>query len=172
MATKFYKGQKVQSNKFGRGIVHFVLDDASTPYPVAVLFESEKGAAIFTADGRHVSNQPIDLFPADQPKPILTEWQEGRFRELMGDVYCNKTPMIEAVAIMNNILSEPDPPKWEPKQGEAVLVRANHTDQWHPRVFTEMNGPRYQCYALIDTDKCNWNYCRPFDPSLVGKVTD
>ena len=163
MATKFYKGQKVRSDRFGSGIVHFILDDASTQYPVSVRFESEKGSATFTADGRHVSNKPIDLFPADQPKTILTDYHRKKLSESYSQ---------SEVAQIESILSEPEPPKWEPKQGEGVLVRSNHTDIWHPRVFAEMNGSRYQCYVLIETDKCNWNYCIPFDPSLVGKVTD
>lgn len=171
MATQFYKGQKVRSDRFGMGVVYSVLDDASTQYPVSVHFGSDKGTATFTADGRHVSNQPIDLFPVDQPKPILTEWQRKRLKEYFFhikhiSIYKDDFSQIES------ILSTPEPPKWEPKQGEAVLVsNENYTIGWNAAVSTG-NNKNGMYEAAMGSGTCFWNHCIPFDPALVGKVTD
>ena len=105
----------------------------------------------------------------DKPKTVLTEWQRKRVEEYrISSGYSIMIPL----ETLEKILSEPEPPKYNPKQGEGVLVRSSHISPWHPRVFAKMFGSRYQCYALVDTDRCNWNYCIQFNADLVGNVTD
>lgn len=106
------------------------------------------------------------LHPLDPPRIVLTDWQR---KQLMKCSWLTKKFMMDDI---ESILSSPEPPKFVPKQGEAVLVRQNTSVTWNPRVFSKMFEDRYQCYALISTDPCNWNLCIPFDPALVGTVTN
>jgi len=158
----FYVGQKVKTIR---------VDDTDTfqgiPHgsEVELLERQDRYGTWYVVDllGIHAFCKENRLVPI-KPKIVLTEWQ------IQGLKDAGFGP--SAIDRVQSILSEPEPPKYQPKKGEGVLVRSNHTDPWHPRVFTEMNGSRYQCYALIDTDKCNWNYCIQFDAALIGKVTD
>ena len=114
------------------------------------------------------TEEMFDPLESAKPAPVLTEWQEKEIRRVLNDLMVSDHNSDIFIDDLKQILSEPEPPKYIPKQGEGVLVKSNHTNPWHPRVFAEMNGSRYQCYALIDTDKCNWDYCRPFDIDLIG----
>ena len=67
---------------------------------------------------------------------------------------------------LESILSSPEPPKYQPKQGEAVLVKVCKDYPWVTGVFSNMEYDAYKCYGVSPV-----NFCRPFDASLVGKVT-
>ena len=177
MENQFYVGQRVKCKMYGEGVVYSIATDPDDTYPIACKFDEI--ICGFTKEGRYVVNEPVSLFPLDPPRIVLTEWQRKKLKEhfLLGYSYASKGQDWYSLAEDNlnyieSILAEPEPPKFVPKEGEAVLVRQNTSVTWNPRVFSKMFEDRYQCYALISTDPCNWNLCRPFDASLVGKVTN
>lgn len=102
------------------------------------------------------------------PKPVLTEWQEKKVGECLNryghEFFYHEVNFMDD---LKSILSEPDPPKFEPKQGDAVLVREDNIVPWIPRVAT---GNGFVTYNVHNPNGNTWNYCIPFDPSLVGKV--
>ena len=165
MNTKFYVGQRVRGPQ---GQVVIVLD----PKHDASIF---KGILV---DGP-IENQPIGYissgwlkdsfvdFPIYPPRVVLTEWQKKQLREYVREEF-KYTALFNFFDRLESILSEPEPPKYQPKKGEAVLVRDSHIKPWLPAVAL---GEEYIVYTPT-ADTIGWSYCRPFDASLVGKVTN
>lgn len=120
--------------------------------------------AIRADDGREclINSDGVCLI---DPEPFrLTEWQRKQLEK-----YTNSTGMtVMPLDRLESILSEPEPPEYQPKNGDAVLVRNNPTSGWIARVST---GEEYWTYNY-DSAILGWKYCRPFNPDLVGKVTD
>lgn len=188
METKFYVGQKVKvvdndwtytyyEQKFIElGFVNKKHNPEFRNGQEGVIFATTRQnvregllLAIRADDGREclISCDGVSVI---YPEPFrLTEWQKDRVKELVDDIYNNKiifhTSLIEKI---ESILSEPEPPKYQPKQGDAVLVRNNKQNEWSAKVAT---GYGYDIYGwrgeIVPSE-----FCRPFDPDLVGKVTD
>lgn len=162
METKFYVGQRVRSDKFGEGEVSSIDTSGITNinYRIGVKFPGRKYAIAYTLDGVYTLGGPIDLHPIDQPKTTLTEWQRNEIKKHieLTDIQVDR---------LESILSEPEPPKYIPKHGEAVEIRDSLSDPWLVDVFHEMiDDNRYIGYNLTG------KYCRPFDASLVGQITN
>lgn len=161
MANQFYVGQRVRSEKYGEGEVLNVSSNRHPGFPVYCSFKNSGMG--YSLAGVLIGGSDIDLTPIDPPRTVMTDWQRKQLSK------CHWLNM----SWLEKILSEPfepqpEPPKFEPKEGEAVLVRDLVNHPWKARVFSSMTGGgRYYCYT--DT---TWKYCRPFDAALVEKVTD
>ena len=164
METKFYVGQRVRGPQ---GQVVIVLD----PKHDADIF---KGILV---DGP-IESRPIGYishswykdsfvdFPIYPPRVVLTEWQKKQLREYVREEF-KYTALFNFFDRLESILSEPEPPKYQPKQGEAVLVKVCKDYPWVTGVFSNMEYDAYKCYGVSPV-----NFCRPFDASLVGQVTN
>ena len=112
MNTKFYVGQRVRGT---HGQVVRVLD----PNHDASIF---KGILV---DGP-IENQPIGYissgwlkdsfvdFPIYPPRVVLTEWQKKQLREYVREEF-KYTALFNFFDRLESILSEPEPPKYQPK---------------------------------------------------------
>lgn len=113
MKTKFYVGQRVRGT---HGQVVIVLD----PNHDASIF---KGILV---DGP-IENQPIGYissgwlkdsfvdFPIYPPRVVLTEWQKKRISSVINQLICTDYTEEGALKSIEYILSEPEPPKYQPK---------------------------------------------------------
>ena len=165
METKFYVGQRVRGL---HGQVVIVLD----PKHDASIF---KGILV---DGP-IENQPIGYissgwlkdsfvdFPIYPPRVVLTEWHKKQIASVLNRWVCADYSEEVALKSIEYILSEPEPPKYQPKQGEAVLVKVCKDYPWVTGVFSNMEYDAYKCYGVSPV-----NFCRPFDASLIGQVTN
>ena len=160
METKFYVGQRVNSLQSGNGTVESINGPLSL-YPIVIKFDTQNPSLsnYRTIDGKIFVYSPIDLFPIDPPRVVLTEWQRKRLIQYGIDE--------QEISIVEDVLSSPEPPKYQPKQGEAVLVKVCKDYPWVTGVFSNMEYDAYKCYGVSPV-----NFCRPFDASLVGKVTN
>lgn len=164
METKFYVGQRVRGT---HGQVVIVLD----PKHNASIF---KGILV---DGP-IENQPIGYissgwlkdsfvdFPIYPPRVVLTEWQKKQLREYVREEF-KYTALFNFFDRLESILSEPEPPKYQPKQGESVIFRDRNDCPWSASVAT---GIYWRIYYYGDT--LDAFEVRPFDASLIGKVTN
>ena len=164
METKFYVGQRVRGPQ---GQVVIVLD----PKHDAYIF---KGILV---DGP-IENQPIGYissgwlkdsfvdFPIDPPRVVLTEWHKKQIASVLNRLVCADYSEEVALKSIESILSSPEPPKYQPKQGEAVIFRDRKDCPWSASVAT---GIYWRIYYYGDT--LDAFEVRPFDASLVGKVT-
>lgn len=157
MANQFYVGQRVRAKKYTLEI--YVTGEGDSPNYPSFAGVAIKGGAGY-AIGRYSTTWTKSSFtPIDQPRTVLTDW----YRKQLKDIgYTDNF-----IAKIESILSKPEPPKFEPKDGEAVLVRDCATDYWKARVFKHfaIDMPvTYPCKA--------WRYCHPFDAALVGKATN
>mgnify|MGYP006921321966 CR=1 FL=1 len=167
MANQFYVGQRVRSEKYGEGEVLNVSSNRHPGFPVYCSFKNSGMG--YSLAGVLIGGSDIDLTPIDPPRTVMTDWQRKQIEQFRNGT--NDQVVIQMDKLIS-ILSEPEPPKFKPKEGEAVLVKQDVDNFWLPRVFTKMFAERYQCYALMDTDRCNWKFCRPFDAALVGQITN
>ena len=164
METKFYVGQRVRGPQ---GQVVIVLD----PKHDAYIF---KGILV---DGP-IESRPIGYishswykdsfvdFPIDPPRVVLTEWQKKQLREYVREEF-KYTALFNFFDRLESILSEPEPPKYQPKQGEAVIFRDRKDCPWSASVAT---GIYWRIYYYGDT--LDAFEVRPFDASLIGQVTN
>ena len=164
METKFYVGQRVRSNKFGEGVVVSIKESLHS-YPIVCEFGQSRHSALYTDEGRHWADEDVDLFPIDPPRVVLTEWQKKQLREYVREEF-KYTALFNFFDRLESILSSPEPPKYQPKQGEAVLVKVCKDYPWVTGVFSNMEYDAYKCYGVSPV-----NFCRPFDASLIGQVT-
>ena len=166
METKFYVGQRVNSLQSGNGTVESINGPLSL-YPIVIKFDTQNPSLsnYRTIDGKIFVYSPIDLFPIDHPRVVLTEWQKKQLREYVREEF-KYTALFNFFDRLESILSSPEPPKYQPKQGEAVLVKVCKDYPWVTGVFSNMEYDAYKCYGVSPV-----NFCRPFDASLVGKVT-
>lgn len=168
METKFYVGQRVNSLQSGNGTVESINGPLSL-YPIVIKFDTPNPSLsnYRTIDGKIFVYSPIDLFPIYPPRVVLTEWQRNQLYEKGTNHWSCDGQFLEMLDIIESILSEPEPPKYQPKQGEAVLVKVCKDYPWVTGVFSNMEYDAYKCYGVSPV-----NFCRPFDASLVGKVTN
>ena len=154
----FYVGQKVKEKEEGAGIVKAITDYS---YPVVVEFENGK-CYYYSKEGRYISGGDIILAPSDpiEPKHVLTEWQ----RKKMVDAGF----LSSSIKQIESILSEPEPPKYQPKKNEPVLA-SDGGCLW-AGVFIGMRGDKYVC--AIGGYKNAYDKVFPFNADLVGNVTD
>lgn len=168
METKFYVGQRVNSLQSGNGTVESINGPLSL-YPIVIKFDTPNPSLsnYRTIDGKIFVYSPIDLFPADPPRVVLTEWQKKQLHGMLDKYYESEGYLNDNfIADLESILSSPEPPKYQPKQGEAVLVRNYKDAVWCAGVFSNMEYDLYKCYGYAAL-----NLCRPFDASLIGQVT-
>lgn len=152
--TKFFKNQPVRSDTSGMGVVYHVSDTS-----VGVQFGQCVGT--FDLDGRRAKGHPVDLHPLESGKIVLSEAQKQKLR----DAHYSECYVKE----IESILSEPEPPKYQPKANEPVCVK-NKATCWVAAIFKRMDNGYYRTYGGVFDN--TWDYCRPFSPDLVGKVTD
>lgn len=158
---KFYVGQKVKDERYGDGEV---IDTNCSWYdvyhPIGVQFENYRVS--YRNDGSELKDI-VRLSPIDHPKIVLSEWHRKQLKS-----HETSTDRIAlSIDMLESILSEPEPPKYQPKQGEAVMVRCRETGIWLADVFHAMEGEFYRLYNLDIT-----KHCIPFSPDLVGQITD
>ena len=167
METKFYVGQRVNSLQSGNGTVESINGPLSL-YPIVIKFDTQNPSLsnYRTIDGKIFVYSPIDLFPIDHPRVVLTEWQKKQLREYVREEF-KYTALFNFFDRLESILSSPEPPKYQPKQGEAVLVKVCKDYPWVTGVFSNMEYDAYKCYGVSPV-----NFCRPFDASLIGQVTN
>lgn len=153
--NKFYVGQEVAHHEFGDGVVTKInyLDN----FPVIASFGGDYGT--FTLDGRYMKSEEPSLFPK-QPSIKLTEWQRNRLIDKL-----EITPA--ELSVIESILSQPEPPKYSPNNGDAVLFP---NTIWMAAVFTNMVGEKYRIAAsgwsgVVDE-------VRPFDAELLNKSVE
>lgn len=168
METTFYVGQRVNSLQSGNGTVESINGPLSL-YPIVIKFDTQNPSLsnYRTIDGKIFVYSPIDLFPIDPLSVVLTEWQEKQILSVLDQLICADYTEKGALGAIKSILSSPEPPKYQPKQGEAVLVKVCKDYPWVTGVFSNMEYDAYKCYGVSPV-----NFCRPFDASLVGKVTN
>src|SRR5688572_20850124 len=118
--TKFFKNQPVRSDTSGMGVVYHVSDTS-----VGVQFGHCVGT--FDLDGRRAKGHPIDLHQLESGKIVLSEWQSDQFEFVLKSFKADNIRYDQAISQIESILSEPKPPKYQPKQGEAVLVMCRET---------------------------------------------
>ena len=100
----------------------------------------------------------------DPPRTVLTDWQRKQIEQFRNGT--NDQVVIQMDKLIS-ILSEPEPPKYIPKHGEAVQLRDNYSDIWLVDVFYEMTDDGiYKGYNMVG------KFCRPFDAALVGQITN
>ena len=164
METKFYVGQRVMGQE---GQVVIVLDPnhgSHTFKGVLVYGQTEKQPI------GHISSkwakECFVSFPIYPPRVVLTEWQKKQLREYVREEF-KYTALFNFFDRLESILSSPEPPKYQPKQGEAVIFRDRNDCQWSASVAT---GIYWRIYYYGDT--LDAFEVRPFDASLVGKVTN
>lgn len=164
MANKFYVGQRVRANKSTLEI--YVTGEGDSPNYPSFAGVAIKGGAGY-AIGRYSAAWTKSSFtPIDPPSTVLTDWQRKQIREYFFLMKHISTSDDDFNAI-ESILSEPEPPKYKPKHGEAVQLRDNDSDMWLVDVFYEMTDDGiYKGYNMLG------KFCRPFDAALVGKVTN
>ena len=156
METKFYVGQMVRSNKFGKGVVVSIETSQTHAYPIVCEFKRSNHSALYTHEGRHWEDEDVDLFPADPPRVVLTEWQRNQLYENGINHWSCDGQFLEMLDIIESILSEP--PKYQPKQGEAVIFRDRNDCPWSASVAT---GICWRIYYYGDT--LDAFEVRPFD---------
>ena len=164
METKFYVGQRVRGPQ---GQVVIVLD----PKHDAYIF---KGILV---DGP-IESRPIGYishswykdsfvdFPIYPPRVVLTEWQKKQLREYVREEF-KYTALFNFFDRLESILSSPEPPKYQPKQGEAVIFRDRKDCPWSASVATGIYWRIYYYGYTLDAFEV-----RPFDASLIGQVTN
>lgn len=167
METKFYVGQPVSVNGKNGNVTK--IDPDSKEYHVWVQIHGLRHETSYTADGKKWSQDKDQILFPITPKQVLTEWQKEQLDIFSHRMYAHPKDRILFVENITSILSQPEPPKYQPKQGEAVLVRQSEAERWITRVAT---GNGWICYHSQTDGETNWNHCIPFDPSLVGKITD
>lgn len=162
METKFKVGQMVMSNKLGEGVV---VSTTYTKWPNHNIYASFGSGDFksYRSDGTECYGDVIT--PINPPRVVLTEWQKKQLREYVREEF-KYTALFNFFDRLESILSSPEPPKYQPKQGEAVLVKVCKDYPWVTGVFSNMEYDAYKCYGVSPV-----NFCRPFDASLVGKVT-
>lgn len=160
METKFFIGQPVRSDKFGEGVVIEIENDIK---PICVQFKSEKFTRWFYPNGSYVSDRELHmLHPIDPPKTTMTEWQRKQFMNIHW--LTNKYQMDD----IERILSEPEPPKYEPKQGEAVLFPEDGILK--VGVFSNMVGDKYR---IEDGSRSAVHkICIPYEANKQGYSAD
>jgi hypothetical protein len=101
--------------------------------------------------------------PIDPPAQVLTEWQEGCIEEAINDYSKDDISMRGALDKIKFILSEPEPPQWEPKEGEVCLFR-DRGGCWVADVFVRVSKEdgRHEGVTLL------FDECRQFDIDLIG----
>ena len=165
METKFYVGQRVRGPQ---GQVVIVLDpkhDADIFKGILVDGPIESRPIGYISSG-WLKDSFVD-FPIYPPRVVLTEWHKKQIASVLNRWVCADYSEEVALKSIESILSSPEPPKYQPKKGEAVLVRDSHIKPWFPAIAF---GEEYIVYTPT-ADIIGWTYCRPFDASLVGKVT-
>lgn len=125
------------------------------------------------SDGRQCLISNYGIIPIDPPRIVLTEWQEKKLRILLMPIADKINGDIDvAINRINAVLSEPEPPKFVPKEGDVCLFRDENKEKWMALLFTGMVGERYGSSWFFTGEDAEWKQCRPFDPALVGKVTN
>lgn len=110
-----------------------------------------------------------EMFEPIQPEPskiVLSEWQEKEISTTLNWIACNDINEADGLKNIKSILSAPEPPKWEPKEGEVCLFREEDSDGWIADAFDGMCNDS----LLFKSKGCGfkWNQCRPFDANLIG----
>ncbi|HEY3387496.1 MAG TPA: hypothetical protein VGK46_13355, partial [Saprospiraceae bacterium] len=151
---KFYVGQKVKDERYGNGEV---IDTNCSWYdvyhPIGVQFENYMVS--YRNDGSELTDI-VRLSPIDHPKIVLSERQRKQLKR-----HETSTDRIAlSMDVLESIISEPEPPKYQPKQGESVMCRHFIGSPWNIRVATGNNWDTYDGLSICD----HWKYCRPFDP--------
>jgi len=165
MENKFYVGQRVKDPVHigeTEGIVIKTDEvDCGMQFPIRVSYGGE-GTRVYTKDGRYTMYSSPSLIPLDPPRTVLTEWQRKEMREYLFHIKHISTSD-EDFASIESILSSPEPPKFVPKEGEAVLYEAGI---WMAGVFTNMVKDKYRLASGNST------FCVdrviPFDCNLHG----
>lgn len=158
METKFYVGMTVRSDQYGIGKVLKTDSDRYFGRPVYVCFDN--AAMSYTIDGRKTIYDYIDLHPIDPPKTTLTEWQRKKLE------HHHYSPF--QIELIESILSEPEPPKYEPKQWEAVLFPEDGILK--VGVFSNMVGDKYR---IEDGSRSAVHkICIPYEANKQGYSAD
>lgn len=175
--TVFEVGDRVRDDEHVKGGIGVVIETEhehfSQTFKILVDYGKGYGTKVYTKEGAYnlVDKPSLIKLPKEEPKRVLTEWQMGKIGSIIHQYACDDYNMKGALIAIDEILSEPEPAKYQPKENEPVLVREGDTEVWVARVFKEMKGLRYATYH-IDGIPFTWNYAIPFDPSKVGTVTE
>ena len=111
--------------------------------------------------------------PIDPPAPVLTELTGMKRHNVAQAIlkYRNSDDtaenLTECLDKLESILSEPEPPKWMPKEGEPVLVRDEDKGYWVAVRFTQMADGAFAS-KWWNGSTTTWIQCRPFDIDLIG----
>lgn len=165
METTFYVGQWVMGQE---GQVVIVLDPnhGSDTFKGVLVYGQTEKQPIGHIDSKWAKECFVS-FPIYPPRVVLTEWHKKQIASVLNRWVCADYSEEVALKSIESILSSPEPPKYQPKKGEAVLVRDSHIKPWFPAIAF---GEEYIVYTPT-ADIIGWTYCRPFDASLVGQVT-
>ena len=163
MERKFKVGDRVKDVlRNVEGVVESVAYDRfDDNHSVLVCFDACDRTS-YRQDGTEL-NSGVRLVHIDPPAPVLTEWQEKNLRALLNPIAAKIDGDIDAaIKRINDILSEPEPPKWEPKEGEVCLFRYNRGHWVADRFERIVSDGRFE----TSTD---WfDQCRPFSIDLIG----
>lgn len=115
-----------------------------------------------------IDNMSVGMDRKEEPKRVLTEWQRGEIGSIIHQYACDDYNMKGALIAIDEILSEPEPPKYQPRENEAVLVDCD--GRYLAGVFTRMVQDGY-CVSW-GLGELHYDKVFPFDPSKVGTVTN
>lgn len=159
MENQFYVGQRVRG-KQGQVIIVLDPDYSETTFKGIVIDGPIEGQPIGYISSRWANECFVD-FPLGSPCVVLTEWQR---KQLMKCSWLTNKFMMDDI---KSILSQPEPPKYQPNQGEAVIFRDRKDCPWSASVATGIGCRIYYYGDTLDAFEV-----RPFDPALVGRVTN
>lgn len=163
----FYVGQKLWA--INPCIMENGANEGEPALIVGKMYENklDNGIAVIDEHGEYHSftGKPEKFFSIqqiEQHKTVLTEWQR---KNLMRCKWLTDKWIMEDI---ESILSEPEPPKYQPKKNEPVLA-SDGGCLW-AGVFIGMRGDKYVC--AIGGYKNAYDKVFPFNADLVGNVTD
>ena len=121
----------------------------------------------YRMDGSEL-DKGVYLHHIDPPAPVLTEWQEKKIGQVMEEYLLGEISRYHGVEKIKQILSEPEPPKFVPKEYDKVLRKSSIYGKWYPDIFIEMaDSGRYRCYSGTISGNL-FTYCIPFNVDLIG----
>lgn len=156
MANQFYVGQRVRSEKYGEGEVLNVSSNRHPGFPVYCSFKNSGMG--YSLAGVLIGGSDIDLTPIDPPRTVMTDWQRKRLRT-PGVAMFTK----DQIDLIESILSEPEPPKFIPKEGEVCLFRDKDETTWVADRLCSIDNREYFVCQFT-----HWKQCRPFSLELIG----